>query len=95
MPSSSDRRGAMALAFLGGGGIFAFTFLRVRRIHSRFVQLGLLFCLLAGTTLIGCGGSSSSNNNNGNNTPKGSYSIKVTATAGATTHSTVLALTVQ
>jgi Bacterial Ig-like domain (group 3)/FG-GAP-like repeat len=90
----SDMRGTMALAFLGGGAIFAFTFLKVRRIHSQFVQLCLLACLLAGTALIGCGGSSSSNNNT-NNTPKGTYKITVTATAGSITHSGVFNLTIQ
>jgi hypothetical protein len=93
--SPLNRRGTMALAFLGGGAIFAFTFMRIRRIHSHLVQIGFLFCLLAGAALIGCGGSSSSNNNNTNNTPKGAYKITVTATAGSITHSAVFDITIQ
>jgi hypothetical protein len=50
---------------------------------------------LAGSALIGCGGSSSSNNNNTNNTPKGTYKITVTATAGSITHSAILDVTIQ
>jgi hypothetical protein len=93
--SPLNRRGTMALAFLGGGAIFAFTFMRIRRIHSHLVQVGFLICLLAGSVLIGCGGSSSSNNNNTNNTPKGAYKITVTATAGSITHSTTFDVTIQ
>ena len=93
--SPLNRRGTMALAFLGGGAIFAFTFMRIRRIHSHLVQLSLLFCLLAGAALIGCGGSSSSNSNNTNNTPKGTYKITVTATAGSITHSATFDVTIQ
>jgi hypothetical protein len=93
--SPLNRRGTMALAFLGGGAIFAFTFMRIRRIRSHLVQVGFLFCLLAGSAIIGCGGSSSSNNNNTNNTPKGAYKITVTATAGSITHSAVFDVTIQ
>jgi hypothetical protein len=85
----------MALAFLGGGAIFAFIFMRIRRIHSHLVQISFLFCLLAGSAIIGCGGSSSSNNNNTNNTPKGTYKITVTATAGSITHSATFDVTIQ
>jgi hypothetical protein len=93
--SPLNKRGTIALAFLGGGAIFAFTFMRIRRIHSHLVQVGFLFCLLAGSAIIGCGGSSSSNNNNTNNTPKGAYKITVIATAGSITHSATFDVTIQ
>lgn len=91
---TSSRRGAVALAFLGGGLVFLFGFLRIGRTRPYARYLGLLICLLAGSMLPGCGGSSS-NNNNTNDTPKGTYTITVKATAGSTTHSTAFTLTIQ
>jgi hypothetical protein len=90
----SNRHGAVALALLGAGVCFIFTFLRIGRVYLHAAQLGLLLCLLAGGALLGCGGSSGRNNMS-NNTPKGAYTITVAATAGATTHSTHFALTIQ
>lgn len=88
-PTLRNSRGLAALAFLGGGWIFI---IAVPRIRSHALHLGLLLCLVGGP-LLGCGGSSS--NKTSNNTPKGTYTITVTATAGTTTHSTPFTLTIQ
>jgi hypothetical protein len=93
LPSYSS--GKTTLALLGGGALFAFTFVRIRRVHWRLVQLCLVLCFLACSVLVGCGGGSSSSNNSGNNTPKGTYPITVTGTAGSTTHTTSFSLTIQ
>jgi hypothetical protein len=86
----------MTLALLGGGALLAFTFIRIRPMRRHLNQLCLVLCFLVCSALVGCGGSSSGGSNNSvNNTPKGSYPIAVTATAGSTTHTTNFNLTIQ
>jgi hypothetical protein len=69
-----------------------------RRSHARLRRLAAIVVLLAGAggvaTLIGCGGGGGGGGG-GNSNPSQTYSITVTATSGALSHSTVVSLTVQ
>ncbi len=58
---------------------------------------GMLVLLLVATAFIGCGGSNSSGGSptNPNETPAGTYSLQIVATAGTQTATTTVTLTVQ
>ena len=69
-----------------------------RKKHSRVLGLVFAVLLLTGTMFqAGCGGGSSTGDppHGSGGTPLGNYSITITATSGATQHSTTLTLTVQ
>jgi hypothetical protein len=81
-------RGTTALAFLGAGAVFGFTWWGRKRRNWRYMALGVALTLLTGAVVIGCGGS-------GNSTPSGTYTIKVTGTSGNNTQTATYSLTVQ
>ena len=91
-PAEPGRGPATALAFLGGGGFLGLTLWRRRKNKGLwYAQLGLALMILTASTIIGCGSSGSMSTT----TPKGTYQISVTATAGSTTHSAPYSLIVQ
>jgi hypothetical protein len=92
LPLRPDNK--IAFAFLGGGALFAFTYRRIRRANKALTRLGFLLCFVVCCAIVGCSGGGSSKST-GNSTPSGSYPLTVTATAGATTHSTVFTLKIQ
>lgn len=96
LPGSTASLGRRGLGWLpaGGGllaGIFALGVPSRRR--RRIAGLGLMVLLFFAAGL-GCGGGGSSPSHNAG-TPAGSYSITVTATSGAISHTATVALTVQ
>jgi hypothetical protein len=89
-PSGAD--GTVALALLDGG-LLGFTLLRARRRSWLRLQFGVVLVFFVCALVEGCGGSSNAAPNNA--TPKGTYTITVTATAGNDSHISNYNLTVQ
>jgi hypothetical protein len=77
------------VVLLSGAALLGCTLLRRRRKSWWFVQIGLSLVLLAAGAFTGC-----SSPYNANPTPKGTYSITVAGTSGATTQTATYSVTV-
>jgi hypothetical protein len=84
--------GTVALGLLGGG-LLGFTLLRAHRRSWWRLQFGVVSVFFVCALVEGCGGSSNAAPNHA--TPKGTYTITVTATAGNHSHLSNYSLTVQ
>jgi len=82
--------------WFAGSGVFAAVLLSGISRRRRWMWLTGLFMTAALVTFVACGGGGNSNTQQkSQGTPTGTYSITVTGTSGATSHSTVVSFTLQ
>jgi hypothetical protein len=97
-PGLAGMAGGVALAWLGGGGLFGLLMLRRRRKGGawEYVSLGLAGVLMTCGLVLGCGGYTPTKTiTTSPTTPAGTSTVTVTGTAGAVTHTATYTLTVQ